>query len=309
MSERPAPEERSRQSVPRRHHYIPQMVQRRFAGPDGQLWSFDKRQPERGVVRRPIKRLFQVQHLYTLRRRDGTRDTTTETRLSAIESRAGPVLERVVTDARAGRPTAFSEADRRALVDLFISQHRRAPDLHRRVLIRRTVESIVADGMAQWEALHGPPSAEERAFLTSAEFIERARREAMVQGAASPLETATPAMLQRGFAVARISVSRRAFLLGSTPFARFMAHGTRRQDLGDPGAELWMPVAWDVALCSVGHADYRAFLDVDDARIRKINGAVAGSSTVFASASRDLVEAYARTARRALKANGPWEGP
>ena len=102
---------------------------------------------------------------------------------------------------------------------------------------------------------------------------------------------------------------RRAFLLGSTPFARFMAHGTRRQDLGDPGAELWMPVAWDVALCSVGHADYRAFLDVDDARIRKINGAVAGSSTVFASASRDLVEAYARTARRALKTHGPWEGP
>ena len=52
--------ERTGRSVPRRHHYIPQMVQRRFAGVDGQLWSFDKRQPERGVERRPIKRLFQV---------------------------------------------------------------------------------------------------------------------------------------------------------------------------------------------------------------------------------------------------------
>ena len=309
MSDGPGPAERIGQSVPRRHHYIPQMVQRRFAGPDGQLWSFDKRHPERGVERRPIKRLFQVRHLYTIRRRDGTRDTTTETRLSGIESRAAPVLERVITDARAGRTTAFSEADRRALVDLLISQHRRSPDLHRKVLIRRTVDSIIADDMAQWEALHGPPSPEERAFISSPEFIERARRNAIAEGAAEPLETATPAMLQRGFAVARITASRRAFILGSTPFARFMALGTRRQDLGDPGAELWMPVAWDVAICSVGHADYRTFVEADETRIRKMNGAVAGSSTVFASASRDLVEAYARTARRGLRIQGPWEGP
>lgn len=285
------------------------MIQERFAGPDLHLWSFDKRHPERGVERKPIKRLFRVKHLYTIRRRDGTRDTTTETRLSAIESREGPVLERVVSDARAGRSTALGEADRRALVDLFISQHRRAPDLHRKVLIRRTVDSIIADGMAQWEALHGPASPEQRAFLTSPEFIERARRNAMAEGAADPLETATPAMLQRGFAVARITAPRRAFILGSNPFARFMAMGSRRQDLGDPGAELWMPVAWDVAIGSVGHADYRAFVLADNVRVRKLNGAVAGASTVFASASRDLVEAYARTARRALRTQGVWEGP
>jgi len=297
------------QSVPRRHHYIPQMVQRRFAGPDRQLWSFDKRHPERGVERKPIKRLFQVQHLYTIHRRDGSRDTTTETRLSAIESRAGPVLERVITDARASRSTAFTEADRRALVDLLISQHRRSPDLHRRVLVRRTVESIIADGMAQWKALHGPASAEERVYLTSPKFIEHARRDAMAEGAADPLETATPAMLQRGFAVARITAPRRAFILGSTPFARFMAEGSRRQDLGEPGAELWMPVAWDVAIASVGRADYRAFVEADDTRIRKMNGSVAGTSTVFASASRDLVEAHARIARRALRTRGPWEAP
>lgn len=309
MSDGPGPAERTGQSVPRRHHYIPQMVQRRFAGPDRQLWSFDKRHPERGVERKPIKRLFQVQHLYTIRRRDGSRDTTTETRLSAIESRAGPVLNRVVTDARAGRLTALGEADRQALVDLFVSQHRRSPDLHRKVLIRRTLDSIIADGMAQWESLHGPASPEERAFLTSPNFIEQARRDAIAEGAADPLETATPTMLQRGFAVAQITAPHRAFILGSTPFARFMALGTRRQDLGDPGAELWMPVAWDVAVCSVGHADYRAFVEADDTRIRKMNGAVAGASTVFASASRDLVEAHARIARRALRTRGPWEAP
>lgn len=296
-------------SEPRKHHYVPEVIQKNFSGSDLHLWSFDKRHPERGVERKPIKRLFRVQHLYTIRRRDGTRDTTTETRLSAIESRARPVLNRVIADARAGRATALSQPERRALVDLFIAQHRRSPDLHREVLVRQVVADIIADGMAQWESLYGPASPEERAFLTSPEFIERARRDAIAQGAATPLETATPVMLQRGFSVARITAPRRSFIIGSNPFAHFMARGTRRQDLGDPGAELWMPIARDVALGSTGHAEYSAFIEVDDARVRKMNGVIARASTVFASASRDLVEAYAQTAKRAIKFRGPWEGP
>lgn len=285
------------------------MVQRRFAGPERQLWSFDKRHPERGVVRRPIKRLFQVQHLYTLRRRDGTRDTTTETRLSGIESRVAPVLERVVTDARATRSTVLSEADRRALVDLFVSQHRRSPDHHRAPLVRQAMADFLAGKWAEWESLHGPVTEAERALLLDEKFMLEGARDVIAQHAADPLETVTPTMLRRGFAVARITVPRRAFILGSSSFARFMATNSRRQDLGDPGAELWMPIARDVAVCSVGHVSYSAFIEADDARIRKINGAVAGASTVFASASRDLVEAYARTAIRALRTHGPWEGP
>lgn len=309
MSDGPNPAQRSGQSVPRRHHYIPLMVQRRFAGTDGQLWSFDKRHPERGVVRRPIKRLFQVRHLYTIRRRDGTRDTTTETRLSAIESRAGPVLERVVTDARAARPTVLNGADRRALVDLFVAQHRRSPDHHRAPLVRQAMADFLAGKWAEWESLHGPVAEAERALLIDEKFMMEGARDVIAQHAADPLETVTPTMHQRGFAVARITAPRRAFILGSSSFARFMAIGSRRQDLGDPGAELWMPVARDVAIGSAGQASYRAFIELDDARIRKVNGAVAGASTVFASASRDLVEAYARTAMRALRTNGPWEGP
>lgn len=286
------------------------MMQRRFAtNADRHLWSFDKRHPERGVERKPIKRLFRVQHLYTIRRRDGTRDSSTEIRLSAIESRVGPVLDRVIANARMGRLPALSEADRRALVDLFIAQHRRSPDLHRTVLVRRAVDDLIADGMARWEALHGPASPEEQAFLTGPEFAERARRDAIAQGAADPLEAATPAMLRRGFSVARITAPRRAFILGSNPFARFMARGSRRQDLGDPAAELWLPVAHDVAVCSVGHAAYSTLIEADDAHIRKINEAIALTSTVFASASRDLVEAYARLALRAIEHQGPWEAP
>lgn len=289
-----------RSTTPRRHHYIPQMIQRRFAGPDLHLFSFDKRHPERGVERKPIRRLFQAQHLYTVRHLDGTRDTSTETRLSVIEGRAGSVIARAVDDARAGRPTPWSVADRKALIDLLIAQFRRSPDLHQRVLLRPTAEEIVADGIAQWEARFGPAPPEERAALLSPAFIAEARRNALAANAADPLLRVAAAMEQRGFSVARIAVPGCSFILGSNPFARFRAADSGRQDLGDPDAELWLPIAHDVALVSYGDTSTTRFVEfTKDTPIRQMNGLIARDSTVFASADRDLIEALARqTIRR-----------
>lgn len=286
------------------------MIQERFVeGASLCLWSFDKRHPERGIERKPIKRLFRVKHLYTTRRRDGTRDTSTETRLSAIETRAGRVVDRVVAEARAGRVPYLADADRRALVDLFISQHRRSPDIHRGVLVDRTTSDIIASSMADWEMLGRSISPEERTLFMSPEFAEMKRREALAHGAADPFEIATPVMLRRGFSIGRITAPRRAFVLGSNPFARFLSRSTRRQDLGDPGTELWLPIARDVAICSVGHAGSSELFEIDDAGVRKVNVTVALASTVIASASRELVEAYARIALRAMRRQGPWQAP
>ncbi|MCJ2097449.1 hypothetical protein MKK82_01265 [Methylobacterium sp. E-046] len=168
---------------------------------------------------------------------------------------------------------------------------------------------FLASRWAEWESLHGPVTEEERALVLDEAFMMEGARDIIARHAADPLETVTPIMLQRGFSFARITAPRRAFILGSSSFARFMATGSRRQDLGDPGAELWMLVARDVAIGSAGHAGFSAFVEADDVRIRKINGAVSGSSTVLASACHDLVEAYARTAQRGLRIQGSWEAP
>lgn len=303
-----ASDPRPRKSEPRKHHYIPKMIQERFVvGANPCLWSFDKRHPERGVEHKPIKRLFRVNHLYTTYRRDGTRDTSTETRLSAIETRAGLVIDRVVAAARVGQLADLDATDRRALVDLFVSQHRRSPDIHRAVLVDQALAELVADNMARWEALYGPASSEERDLVMSADFAKKLRRDAIAHGAADSMETATPVMLQRGISIGRITTPRRSFILGGNPFARFLSRSTHRQDLLDPSSELWLPVARDVALCSVGHAGISDLIDVDDVGVRKVNLTVALASTVFASASRDLVEAYARGALRAIKSQGPWK--
>ena len=90
---------RTRRAQAKRHHYIPELIQRRFAGPDLHLWSFDKQHANRGLKRKPIALLFREWDLYTFVETDGSRDRSSETLLSAIESRAGPILERIVLEA------------------------------------------------------------------------------------------------------------------------------------------------------------------------------------------------------------------
>ena len=70
---------------------------------------------------------------------------------------------------------------------------------------------------------------------------------------------------------------------------------------------MWLPIAPDVALISYGTAGSSRFLEISDRPIRKINEENVLTSTVFASASRELVEALAQIARRAIKSQGPWE--
>ena len=85
---------RTRHGKAKRHHYVPEMILRRFAGPDLHLWSFDKRHPGYGIERKPIARLFREWDLYTSVDAAGGRDRSAETRLSVMESRASPVLDR-----------------------------------------------------------------------------------------------------------------------------------------------------------------------------------------------------------------------
>lgn len=75
---------RARQGKAKRHHYVPEMILRRFAGPDLHLWSFDKRHPDYGIERKPVARLFRERDLYTSVDAAGGRDRSAETRLSVM---------------------------------------------------------------------------------------------------------------------------------------------------------------------------------------------------------------------------------
>lgn len=291
---------RSRHAKAKRHHYIPLMIQRRFAGPDLHLWSFDKRNPQYGIERKPISRLFREWDLYTFVRPDGTRDRSSETRLSAIEGRAGLVLQRIVSEARDGRWCNLAEADRQALIPFVIAHLKRSPDFFNSVAPAPEMETDIALMFAKWEARFGPATELQRAELASGRLAARIRSNLMAQTAPEPMLRSSAVMLQRGLSGGIVGAPNRGFLLGSNPIARFLGTVSRRNGLGDPTAEAWIPVAHDLALCSFGNRDDEWLTEIDDAGLRKINGVIAAQSTVIASASRALVASFSRRHLRTL---------
>jgi hypothetical protein len=264
------------------------MIQKRFAGPDLHLWSFDKRTASYGIQRKPIARLFREWHLYTTIAQDGTRDTTTETRLSAIETRARPVIDRIIVRARQGILPQLTDVERGTLCDLFIAQFRRSPDTVQSSVERQDVDGEIAAGVAAWEAAGGTLSDEERADLHSGRMAARIKQNLIAGTAAEPLAHSGSVMMQRGFSVGLSVASDRTFILGSNPFVRLLSP-TRRQDLGDPDTELWFPIAPDVALCSYGPAGHEQVSGISAEGVSLINTEIARQSTVIASASRDVI--------------------
>ena len=272
---------RGRHGKAKRHHYVPEMMLRRFAGPDLHLWSFDKRHPDYGIERKPIARLFREWDLYTSVDAAGRRDRSAETRLSAMESRASPVLDRIVVEARQGRLAAVSSADREALADIMVAQLRRSPDAFDSITAKWNFDAFIADRLADWEAAGRSVEDVDRADLQSGRFVAQTRRNLLAQTVAEPLLRISAGVRRRGFLVGVLTKPNRSFLVGSDLLVRFKGRITRRDGFLDPTMEAWMPIARDVALCSYGERGNERIIEVEDAGLRKVNGLLSGQSTVI----------------------------
>ncbi|MGO7175360.1 DUF4238 domain-containing protein [Rhizobium ruizarguesonis] len=80
---------------PKRHHFVPKVLQKHFVNGDGGLWAFDHRRPVKGIWNAKPDALLLQGHLYRHIRVDGTKDTELEQRFSRLESLAAPVVELV----------------------------------------------------------------------------------------------------------------------------------------------------------------------------------------------------------------------
>ena len=82
---------------PKAHHVIPALHLRNFAGnqPKGQVWTIDKDgTPLRSAI--PEETATQ-KHFYSIERKDGSLDTTIESHLSEVESKAAPVYKKFLS--------------------------------------------------------------------------------------------------------------------------------------------------------------------------------------------------------------------
>jgi len=228
-------------TTPKRHHFVPEMLQKRFVNRNGQLHAY-RRESQEQFTTSPGN-LFVERQLYSSENDDGTFDPSLEQKFSYLEGATDPLLERFVVAARVGRAPSMTREDKDLWDTFLYFQMKRVPEFHRTEAVSRSL----ADGMktATRELIDRfPERRREIEGLTSGESGDRLKRNARIGALAERVGIVLEAFRQRGIFVIRIaSHLQKSFVLGSSPVAR-LGSGP----LDDPNAELWLPIASDVAV-------------------------------------------------------------
>ena len=273
-------------SVPKRHHFVPQMILNGFTDEGGWLHWCRREQP--GVIRRarPAE-LFHRNHLYSTVSESGIKDAAMERFLSVLESAAVHVIDAIARAARAGRCPELC-ADQRLIWRLFfLLQWRRAPETQRANTSDEEADRMVREILDRLR-VEAPHMAEEIERFDTEEARTRTVRNVRVQTLIRFSAEVMGVLERRGMAVARLVRPGKALVVGSRPVVKLTSPG--RTDLSDPGVEMWLPITSDVVV-GVGRGDGGVSLHAieDDRFVRHLNLAIARQSGTIAARSAALV--------------------
>ena len=116
-------------STPKRHHYIPRMLLKRFSNERGIFYVFDKRHPDKGLHKRKLENLFVERHLYTQVDANGAKDVSVETEyLASLESKGSRLFNKLVFAARRGDAPSLTPVEKDIWKEFFYCQHMRVPE-------------------------------------------------------------------------------------------------------------------------------------------------------------------------------------
>lgn len=275
-------------SSPKRHHYIPRMLLKRFSNEHGIFYVFDKRNPDKGVHKRKLENLFVERHLYTQVDAKGAKDVSVETEyLSSLESKASRLFKKLVFAARRGDAPCLTPVEKDICIEFFYCQHMRVPERGGRTKeeayqrSRRRIDFMSRFRSPQEGEL--PIAYEDGTFRR---LWKNARSE--ILRIENPVVIDVLSQKQIGVAVIRKPKPRRSFVIGSNPVLK-LAHSNRAH-LNDPAIDFWLPLSRDVAVsfCS-GERD--KIVALRDRHIESLNRNAFDQSAVIAGCTRELIEA------------------
>jgi Protein of unknown function (DUF4238) len=204
---------------PKRHHSVPEMLQKRFADERGMLWFFDKSRPELGVRETSASSLFVRNRQYTLTKDDGTRDWSLETRYSELEGEMNILIGKIVPNVGASVYPNLSPDERTLLNRYVYEQWRRVPEIYDRMISDDQFQEMHQETVAEFERLYRPLTSAERAKFAQPAYLRSERKRARVSSLSKPSSSALEIISDKGLYFTRTAADR-SFLIGSvsTPF-------------------------------------------------------------------------------------------
>lgn len=280
-------------SYPKRHHFIPQMLQRRFVDSNGRLYSFDKRRPEDGVRLEQPANLFVEKHLYSIKKKTGEKDPDLETRLAQLEGDADIVIRKIVKASEKGEVPSFSEYERGVWDLFFYVQWKRTPDNFERINALSNFDEMIKKSIENFEREFRPLTNIEREELGDPAVQSRLIHNAKVGAVGSGSKEVVQALHNKGLAILKIDTPNRSFVLGSNPVVKMTHKG--RAHISDPTVEIWFPISPQLAVSPAYLRGEERLIPIRDAKdIRHINSAVANQSTVIAGNNEKLISSLSR---------------
>ncbi len=279
-------------SNPKRHHFVPQFILRRFVDHNGKLYSFDKRIHEKGVLAQTPEGLFVKKHLYSTIDVAGNREATLETHLSSVESVASTIIEKIIETARSHQNPKLTHAEKELWNQFFYLQWKRVPEsFSRRELVAR-YDTYLEESLAEFESHRRPLTGAEHAHFRNPHTRDRLYRNASIMAVAEPGVHVQEARREKGLGVALIEKPNKSFIIGSFPIVRFANGGNAH--LASPTVQIWFPIASDVAVTPIFPRDSERLVIINDKNIRSINEAIFRQSTLIAGRSQALVASLSR---------------
>ncbi|MBP2510295.1 hypothetical protein J2855_003948 [Agrobacterium tumefaciens] len=278
-------------NLPKRHHYVPEMLQKNFVDDEAKLWAFDSRNRTKGVWRGTHENLFLEGHLYSHVNADGTKDATLETWFSELEGVAATVVQKIIATARRGHYPNLTKTERQIWDFFFYQQWRRVPDLFASLMTaeqhRDEVERLLNELEGQGRRL----SNQERSDLLNPASLKRMRRNLRVATLKTGSDNVLHVIGARGLAIGRTDSSKKFFVLGSRPVVKLNPPGIT--DLSDVRVEAWLPIASDI-IVGVGLYDRDEILvPFNTKQTRNQNEASSKQSSQIVGRSKALVESLA----------------
>lgn len=285
------------------HHYVPQVLQRKFAAKEGWIWF-----AERGADGRygpphlkKIKKAFGRKNYNTVGTGDGLSDWVEKQHYGEIDGYLGELLPEVQTAFDCGQVPAFEGRALEALQRVVVEMQKRTPAfLPKRddvevgkQLIRETLSALDAKG---WTAA----VAATRTDLESPDRLRELGRNIRVRATMEHSERITNAMADFRPHWVR-SNSSHSFILSSRMV--YMAGNGGVAGLSNPNVEIWMPLFPKLSLVLIGRRHSRIPPEVVAPRdhIRRMNQYAASVSHEIASHSRKLLESI--TGKKAVEHN------
>ncbi|MDE0303428.1 MAG: DUF4238 domain-containing protein [Albidovulum sp.] len=263
---------------PKRHHYIPVVILKRFADEDGRLWLCRREGGVPIIWKSRPEKAFLERNLYTKQDSSRKRDISVEEDLGKVESAASPVVDEIVSHSLAGRCPCLATGERETLIRFIDHHHRRTPENH--PLVDKDMENWEAYLRTDFERESGrPPTKEELAEMENPELRKTARQSMVANLAGLPMRNDVLQLyVQCPIRFGVIRVKNKSFVIGS------------RIEPGD-----WFPVHKRVAFRLVAENGPDTLTEIRDmAEIRRINEQTARDSLAFGGSSEQLVRSLAR---------------